>query len=202
MTRCYRGCVVRRGGLGVIAAVTAVLVLAGPVGASIAHSRLVSPTPAAFTPKVVLGTSGQTVYALAQVGTTMFAGGRFAQNPRCQRDHDVLPSQLRRVRRHDRGRPAALAAGRWRRAGHRAVTGRARHLHRRRLPFHRWDRSTGDRALRPHDQRARPSLPARPRRRGHRRRVRRVEADHRRSVHASACERSTPPAAPTRATST
>lgn len=79
MTMCYRGCVVRRGGLGVIAAMTAVLVLAGPVGASIAHSRLVSPTPAAFTPKVVLGTSGQTVYALAQVGTTMFAGGRFTQ---------------------------------------------------------------------------------------------------------------------------
>ena len=79
MTRCNRGCVVRRGGLGVIAAVTAVLVLAGPVGASIAHSRLVSPTPAAFTPKVVLGTSGETVFAFAQVGTTMYVGGRFAQ---------------------------------------------------------------------------------------------------------------------------
>ena len=79
VTRCNRGCVVRRAGLGVVAAVTAVLVLAGPVGASIAHSRLVSPTPAAFTPKVVLGTSGQTVYALAQVGTTMFAGGKFTQ---------------------------------------------------------------------------------------------------------------------------
>ena len=83
-------------------------------------------------------------------------------DPRRQRDHDVLPSQLRCVQRHDRRRPAPLAADRWRRAGHRAVTGRARHLHRRRLPLHRWDRGTGDRALRPHDQRARhgPSCPA------------------------------------------
>ncbi len=64
---------------GVVLATVVAVLLAGPVAASIAHPRVVSPTPAAFTPRVVLGTSGQTVYAFAQVGSTMYTGGRFSQ---------------------------------------------------------------------------------------------------------------------------
>src|SRR4051794_8487845 len=61
------------------AAFVAFLVLAGPAGASISQSKIVSPTPASWTPRVILGSSGQTVYAFAQVGSTMYAGGRFTQ---------------------------------------------------------------------------------------------------------------------------
>src|SRR4051794_41491821 len=50
-----------------------------PAGASIAQSKVVSENPADFTPNIVLGTGGQTVYSFAQIGSTMYAGGRFTQ---------------------------------------------------------------------------------------------------------------------------
>jgi hypothetical protein len=81
----------RCSGLLIAATVGAlVLVAAEPAAASIAQSRIVSPTPASWTPRVVLGTSGQTVYAFAQVGTTMYAGGRFAQltNPQVSQTYN------------------------------------------------------------------------------------------------------------------
>ena len=71
--------VCRRGLIGLTTATVVALLIAGPVGASIAHSRVVSATPASFTPRVVLGTSGETVYAFAQVGSTMYVGGKFQQ---------------------------------------------------------------------------------------------------------------------------
>jgi hypothetical protein len=55
------------------------ILMTSPVSASLAQPRLVTEAPATFTPKVVLGTSGQTVYAFAQVGSTMYVGGRFTQ---------------------------------------------------------------------------------------------------------------------------
>jgi hypothetical protein len=70
----------RRFSTAVLAVVAALgLLTAGPVGGSIAQSRVVSPVPASWTPRVFLGSSGQTVYAFAQVGATMYAGGRFTQ---------------------------------------------------------------------------------------------------------------------------
>ena len=69
----------RRGLAALATALAVALLVAGPVGASIAHPRVVQTTPASWTPRVVLGTSGQTVYAFAQVGTTMYAGGKFTQ---------------------------------------------------------------------------------------------------------------------------
>ena len=69
----------RRGLISLVAGSAIAILLASPVSASIAHSGVVSATPAAFTPKVVLGTTGETVFAFAQVGTTMYVGGKFAQ---------------------------------------------------------------------------------------------------------------------------
>lgn len=47
--------------------------------ASIAQSSVVSPSPATFTPHAINGggVTNATVYAFAQVGTTMYAGGKF-----------------------------------------------------------------------------------------------------------------------------
>lgn len=52
-----------------------------PVGASVAQSKVVSANPQDATPNIVLGTLTEnlTVYALAQVGSTIYAGGRFTQ---------------------------------------------------------------------------------------------------------------------------
>lgn len=50
-----------------------------PAGASIAQSKVVSENPADATPNIVLGSGGQTVYSFAQIGSTMYAGGRFTQ---------------------------------------------------------------------------------------------------------------------------
>lgn len=52
---------------------------APPVGASVSHPAVVSENPADITPHIVLDARGYGVYALAQVGRTMYAGGRFAQ---------------------------------------------------------------------------------------------------------------------------
>jgi hypothetical protein len=52
--------------------------MTSPVSAALAQKKVASADPADFTPKVVLGTSGETVFAYAQVGTTMYMGGRFA----------------------------------------------------------------------------------------------------------------------------
>jgi len=65
--------------LSLLAAIVACLMLASPAEASISQAKIVSPTPASWTPRVILGSSGQTVYAFAQVGSTMYAGGRFTQ---------------------------------------------------------------------------------------------------------------------------
>src|SRR6478672_7854952 len=65
--------------ISLLAALVACLVLASPADASISQSKIVSPTPASWTPRVILGSSQQTVYAFAQVGSTMYAGGRFTQ---------------------------------------------------------------------------------------------------------------------------
>src|SRR6476469_313841 len=54
-----------------------------PASASISQSKVVSANPADNTPQIVLGTSTNqtafTVYAFAQVGSTMYAGGLFHQ---------------------------------------------------------------------------------------------------------------------------
>ena len=71
---CRRGILV-----SFIAVWSVAMVMTSPVSASLAHTKVVSEVPANFTPKVVLGTSGETVYAFAQVGQTMYVGGRFAQ---------------------------------------------------------------------------------------------------------------------------
>ena len=71
---CRRGIVV-----SFIAVCSVAMVMTSPVSASLAHTKVVSEVPANFTPKVVLGTSGETVYAFAQVGQTMYVGGRFGQ---------------------------------------------------------------------------------------------------------------------------
>ncbi len=58
------------------------LVVAGaplPAEASIAQAKVVSENPDDTTPQIVLGTSSQTVYGFAQIGSMMFAGGRFTQ---------------------------------------------------------------------------------------------------------------------------
>ena len=54
-----------------------------PAMAMIAHDKVVSANPADNTPQIVLGTSGETTLAFAQIGSTMYAGGRFlqVQNP-------------------------------------------------------------------------------------------------------------------------
>ena len=69
----------RRGLISLVAGSAMAILMTSPVSASLAHAKVVSATPAAFTPKVVLGTSGETVFAFAQVGTTMYVGGKFAQ---------------------------------------------------------------------------------------------------------------------------
>ena len=69
----------RRGLISLVAGSAMAILMTSPVSASLAHANVVSATPAAFTPKVVLGTSGETVFAFAQVGTTMYVGGKFAQ---------------------------------------------------------------------------------------------------------------------------
>ncbi len=50
-----------------------------PARASLFQPAVVSANPDDNTPHIVLGTSFQTVYAYAQIGSTMYAGGRFAQ---------------------------------------------------------------------------------------------------------------------------
>ena len=69
----------RRGLISLVAGSAMAILMTSPVSASLAHADVVSATPASFTPKVVLGTSGETVFAYAQVGTTMYVGGKFAQ---------------------------------------------------------------------------------------------------------------------------
>ena len=65
--------------LGFVVFCVLAMFMTSPVSAALAQPRVVSDNPADFTPKVVLGSSSQTVYAYAQVGSTMFVGGRFAQ---------------------------------------------------------------------------------------------------------------------------
>jgi hypothetical protein len=55
-----------------------------PAEASQAQSKVVSANPSDNTPQIVLGTNGETVFAFAQIGSTVFTGGRFTQvqNPK------------------------------------------------------------------------------------------------------------------------
>jgi hypothetical protein len=64
--------------LGFVVYCVLAMFVTSPVSAALAQTRVVSANPADFTPKVVLG-STNTVYAYAQVGNTMYVGGRFAQ---------------------------------------------------------------------------------------------------------------------------
>jgi hypothetical protein len=64
--------------LGFVVYCVLAMFVTSPVSAALAQTRVVSANPADFTPKVVLG-STNTVYAYAQVGDTMYVGGRFAQ---------------------------------------------------------------------------------------------------------------------------
>jgi hypothetical protein len=50
-----------------------------PAQASLAHPAVVSDNPADTTPHIVLDVTSYSAYAYAQVGSTMYAGGRFAQ---------------------------------------------------------------------------------------------------------------------------
>jgi hypothetical protein len=50
-----------------------------PAQASVAQPAVVSANPADVTPHIVLDDTSHSIYAFAQVGTPMFAGGRFAR---------------------------------------------------------------------------------------------------------------------------
>ena len=52
--------------------------LSTPAQASLSHPAVVSENPADTTPHVLLDVVNNTVYAIEQVGRTMYAGGRFA----------------------------------------------------------------------------------------------------------------------------
>jgi hypothetical protein len=66
--------------LGAVATLTASTL---PAQASVAQPAVVSANPADTTPHIVLDNTSYSVYAFAQVGTTVYAGGRFArvENP-------------------------------------------------------------------------------------------------------------------------
>jgi hypothetical protein len=52
------------------------IAVTAPVQAAMSQTHVVSQIPAS-TPNIVLGTGGETVYAYAQIGNTMYAGGKF-----------------------------------------------------------------------------------------------------------------------------
>lgn len=61
-----------------ILAVAATLTAQGPATAGVQHPAVVSADPVNYTPNVTdTGTNGSTVTALAQIGGTLYAGGRF-----------------------------------------------------------------------------------------------------------------------------
>ena len=68
-------------GTGAVISALALMLGSGPLPAqaSQAQSKVVSANPSDNTPQIVLGTSGQTVFTFAQIGSTVYAGGRFTQ---------------------------------------------------------------------------------------------------------------------------
>ncbi len=90
---------IRRRGLTVglgAALVSSLLALAGAAGAAILHSSVVVETPTATTPHVYDDGTGPRpiVYAINQLGDTMFAGGRFAKVQDPGRDQVLERSNL------------------------------------------------------------------------------------------------------------
>ena len=61
------------------ALVVGTMVAGAPATASLSHPAVVSDNPADTTPHIVFNTTSDSVYAFAQVGRTMYAGGRFTE---------------------------------------------------------------------------------------------------------------------------
>jgi hypothetical protein len=69
-----------RGAAGLVLALVTLVVLSTlPAQAALSQPAVVSANPADTTPHIVLDNTSFSVYAFAQVGSTVYAGGRFAQ---------------------------------------------------------------------------------------------------------------------------
>ena len=180
----------RRGLISLVAGSALAMLMTSPVSASLAHAKVVSATPASFTPKVVLGTSGETVFAFAQVGTTMYVGGNFAQlrDSSGQTTYDranfaafnaktgaMLPLTVPTNGRVEVIVPAPDGNAIYIGGTYTSIGGV----------------TAGHRPLQPADERDRSRLPGRPGRQRHRRRVRRLAARSSAARSPATCGRST-----------